>query len=276
LRSIPGYECESFGQLDEALTEVGAAVARGARYLLKESMGVSGKGLFLIEHEGQIAQVRKLLQRKAKADSPVAFVIEQFLDKSKDINYQLVVSGNGHVQLLSIKEAVTDNGVHVGHRFPPELTDAQMACYEEAAQIIGRQLFADGFTGIAGIDSLIDTGGIVYPVLEINARFNMSTYHLGVERLAADGAKAIAKLYPLSLRKPITFGALRAAIGRDLLTRPGDGYGAVIENFATVNVNATSESGPVPGRLYTLLMARSFEEARALDERIAARLASLM
>lgn len=280
LQSIPGFECESFAQLDEALSEVSAGIGRGKRYLLKESMGVSGKGLFLIAHEGQVAQVRKLLQRKARPDSPVAFVIEQFLDKSKDINYQLVISDTGDVQLLSIKEAVTDNGVHVGHRFPPELSDAQMACYEEATQAIGRQLFADGFTGIAGIDSLIDTDGIVYPVLEINARFNMSTYHLGVERLAADGAKAIAKLYPLSLRQPITFDALRAAIGRDLLTRPGDGYGAVIENFATVNVNVDDarapESGAVPGRLYTLLIARSYEEARALDERIAARLNSLM
>ncbi len=268
LKTIAGWECESLQDIENAFEDAGDDLSSGCKYVLKESMGVSGKGLFLVDGPAKVQHITKLLKRKAKADSLFSFVVEKWVDKLKDINYLIFVSGSGLVRLLSIKEIVTEGGVHMGHRFPVQLSDRQLETYEEAAQLIGQNLFRDGFVGIAGIDSIIGAEGDVYPLLEINARFNMSTYHLGIEKLGAPGFKAIAKYYPLSLRKRLDFTILKNHIRCHLFKNGGNGYGAIIQNFATVNVNCKDDGEPFPGRLYVLIIEKSFEQAALLDQQL--------
>ena len=265
LKTIEGWECESLQDIENAFEAARDNLSAGDKYVLKESMGVSGKGLFLVDSPAKVQHIIKLLKRKAKAESSFFFVVEKWVDKLRDINYLIFVSGTGQVRLLSIKEIATEGGVHMGHRFPAQVSDRQLEIYEEAAQSIGQQLFRDGFVGIAGIDSIIGANGDVYPLLEINARFNMSTYQLGIERLAAPGFKGIAKYYPLSLSKRLEFTRLKNHIASHLFK---NGYGTIIQNFATVNVNCIDDGQPFKGRLYVLIIEESFEQAGLLDQRL--------
>jgi hypothetical protein len=276
LKTIPGCECESPEELEKGFRDLKPILDEGRKLVLKEAMGVSGKGLVVIDSEAKFQQLTTLLKRRAKPGMRYDFVLEVWLDKERDINYQIFISSDGKVRLLAIKEIATLNGVHQGHRFPPVLTDAQTASYEQAAQAIGQRLFADGFTGIAGLDSIIDREGEVYPALEINARFNMSTYQLGLERLIGPSAKVIAKYYPLVLDEHLSFARVRDCIGDQLFGAMGDGAGVLIQNFATVNVNApTAEGGVFKGRLYTLVVGESFQQVEQIDRAVTEKLATL-
>jgi hypothetical protein len=275
LRTIKGWECDSLESIEKGFESASAELAAGQKFVLKESMGVSGKGLFIADSENKARQIVTLLKRKAKAGAEFAFVIESWVDKLKDINYQLFISASGDVELLTIKEILTEDGVHMGHKFPAALSNEQIDCYYEAAQLIGKRLFEDGYRGIAGVDSIIDRGGNVYPLLEINGRFNMSTYQLGLDRLIDPAAKVVAKHYPLLLKSALPFERLTDRIGADLLRASGSGSGVLIQNFATVNVNSNPSGEPFKGRLYTLLIGRDVEEIAQLDQRMAGRLQEL-
>ncbi|HEV2861254.1 MAG TPA: ATP-grasp domain-containing protein [Pyrinomonadaceae bacterium] len=276
LKTIPGCEAESPEELEEGFAGLKPHLDAGRRLVLKEAMGVSGKGLVVIDNEAKFRQLTTLLKRRAKPGASYDFVLEVWIDKERDINYQIFISADGEVRLLALKEIATLNGVHQGHRFPPELSAAQTDAYEQAAQALGRRLFADGFTGIVGLDSIIDREGEVYPALEINARFNMSTYQLGLERLIGPSAKVVAKYYPLVLAEPVSFAQVRDALGDQLFDPKGNGSGVLIQNFATVNVNAKKAEGETfKGRLYALVVGHSFDETERIDRAVTERLATL-
>lgn len=263
LKTVPGGECESL----EAIEAVYQDLSRNnnSALVIKESMGVSGRGLSLIDAPAKMQRLIALLKRRHKADSRVEFVCECWIDKAKDINYQIFVSPSGNVHLLNIKEAITNNGVHMGHHWPPVLLPEQHDCYQEAATAIGAQLYADGFTGIAGIDSIIDRTGVVYPVLEINARFNMSTYELRLDEVIAPQMEKIVKYYPLILSEPLRFDKLSSALGKDLF-RSGSGAGVGVFCFATANCNFRSGATlPVKGRIYVFIAGLDAAEIERLD-----------
>jgi Pre ATP-grasp domain/Carbamoyl-phosphate synthase L chain, ATP binding domain len=273
LRTIPGAECESIASLEGLFERFAAHLSERRSVVLKEAMGVSGKGLYVADTNAKLQQIIGLIKRKAKPEDEVAFVMEVWVDKLKDINYQIFISPSGETRLLALKEIVTRDGVHLGHRFPADLTAAQMACYEEAAEAVGARLFEDGFTGLAGIDSIIDREGAVYPVLEINARLNMSSYQLGLEWLIDPRSCVLAKHYPLLLKRPLSFSDLKSSLGPDLFIPSRNNAGALIQNFATVNVNFNpGDAAPFKGRLYSLIVGRNFEEVVQIDQRISLKL----
>jgi hypothetical protein len=276
LRTIPGIECETITELEEGGERLAAHLSQGRSIVLKEAMGVSGKGLFLADSSAKFQQIVRLLKRKAKPGDETAFVMEVWIDKLKDINYQIFIFPSGEIRLLALKEIITRDGAHLGHRFPADLTAGQLACYEEAAQAVGTRLFDDGFTGLAGIDSIIDREGSIYPVLEINARLNMSSYQLGLEWLIDPRSCVMAKYYPLLLKRPLSFTELKAHLGRDLFVSPRNNAGALIQNFATVNVNFNpSDVAPFKGRLYVLIVGTNFEHVVQIDQRISLKLEDL-
>jgi hypothetical protein len=269
LRTVRGIECESISALEDCFERFADQINERRSIVLKEAMGVSGKGLYVADTNAKLRQIVGLIKRKAKPGDEAAFVMEVWIDKLKDINYQIFIFPSGEVRLLALKEIVTRDGVHLGHRFPVDLTAAQIACYEEAAEAVGARLFEDGFTGLAGIDSIIDREGNVYPVLEINARLNMSSYQLGLERLIDPRSCALAKHYPLLLNRPLSFSDLRSSLDADLFNPTRNNAGALIQNFAAVNVNFNpGDVGPFKGRLYALIVGTDFEHVAHIDQRI--------
>jgi hypothetical protein len=163
--------------------------------------------------------VRMVTRRAERSGDPRLHVVaEEWLPKRYDLNYQVTVTRGGGVTLDFVKQALTDNGVHKGHIMPPELSPAGHAQIEEAAHIIGQRLYADGYHGVAGVDAIVDFDGGVYPLLEINARLNMSTYQGGVtERFQRAGQVGPATAaVPLRRPAPRPWTSARAARRRAL------------------------------------------------------------
>jgi hypothetical protein len=275
LRQPPGWACETVTALAELLPAASALLADGRRLVVKEAFGVSGKGLAVLDTPQRLDRMYRMIAQRARRgdDGRIAFVVEQWVDKLADLNYQFTVGVDGTVAFDFVKRAITENGVHKGHRMPADLTTGQYGVLVAAAEAIGKRLSADGYHGVVGVDALVEPDGEIYPVIEINARHNMSTYQVQLqERLVGPRQRALALHYPLRLERRTGFAAVADAIGDRLLRRPGD-TGLVVNNFATVNAAAGDK--PFDGRLYGVLVADSVDELDAVDADVRARLAQL-
>lgn len=277
LRQAEGWSSETPQELEQALDAAARVVRDGGTVAVKEAFGVSGKGISVVDRPARLDRLRRMLATRLESGGGqrACFVIERWLDKLEDLNYQFTVSREGSVHFDFVKTAVTEGGVHKGHRFPARLSGAHLAEVEQAAEALGKRLAADGYVGVVGVDALIDAEDVLYPVIEINARFNMSTYQLPLqEHLIGFEQLALAKHYPLRLTSARPFAELGTLLDGLLLRRPG-GNGLVVSNYATVNAGAgrDRETEAFDGRLYGLVIADSQARLNALDSAVADRLA---
>ena len=282
LRQPRGWACDDLGSLRCAVEEARAIVAAGRPVVFKEAYGVSGKGLMVAQDERRLDRALRMIERRAgrRGSDEVSLVVEEWVDKAKDLNYQFTVGRAGGVTFDFVKEAFTEGGVHQGHRIPAGLDRRQEARVVDSAGIIGERLAADGYFGVVGVDALVDPAGELFPMIEINARSNMSTYQVPLEeRFLRPGQIAIAKRYPIHYPGTLKFSDLVAAL-RDVLYHPSGGTGLVIHNFATVNAVASGDGAGRPGapadrRLYTWVVACSRRSLNDLNAEILAILANL-
>ncbi len=276
LRCVPGACCETVSEFVATIGRYRHRLDNGdLRIVVKDAYGVSGKGLVVLEDAAKMDRLARMVTRRAErsGDPRLHVVVEEWLPKRYDLNYQVTVARDGGVTLDFVKQALTDNGVHKGHIMPPELSPAGHAQIEEAAHTVGGRLYADGYHGVAGVDAIVDSLGGVYPVLEINARLNMSTYQGGVtERFQRAGQMAMARHYPVRLHRPCRFDDLRRVLGPVLELREDERFVATC--FGTVNANA-HQPPPIPGRLYAILIASDHRRLAELDRAATAALAHL-
>ncbi|MBN9744577.1 hypothetical protein DMP23_26450 [Amycolatopsis sp. A1MSW2902] len=277
LRQPNGWACDTLDLLDEAVTAAGAVLATGRKVVVKEAFGVSGKGISVVSDERRLDRLRRMISATARRNGRdrIAFVIEEWVDKRADLNYQFTVSRDGSVHFDFVKELITEHGVHKGHRIPPRLDEAQLETIRSAAQALGGQLAADGYYGVVGVDAIVEPDGGIFPVLEINARNNMSTYQVPIqERFVTAGETAMARHYSLRLGASVGFDRVRDVLGELLFD--GAGSGLLVNNFATVNAGAqTADGAPFAGRLYGVLIGDSVAEVDRIDARVERALAVL-
>ena len=283
LREIPGHCCETVADLETALADL----APDHPLVVKDAYGVSGRGLVVVDSPTKAAGLLRMVGRRAAktGDNRLEVVVEEWIDRRFDLNYQLTVAGDGAVKFDFVKAARTEGGVHKGHIMPPELEPAQLAEIEHAALEVGAALHRDGFVGVAGVDAIVSTAGTLYPVLEINARLNMSTYQGSVvERAQRPGHAGLARHYTLRLGALVAFDQVREALDR--VERP-EPTNIVVTCFGTLNAGAPALSGavaPAPGataqesfngRLYVMLFAPDRTRLTDLDGRVQRALAGI-
>jgi hypothetical protein len=266
LPCVPGWCCETVGQFRDVLSGAELPV------VVKDAYGVSGKGLMVLDSAQKAARLLRMIERRASCsgDDRLAVVVERWLPRRLDLNYQIAIDRGGEVRLDFVKQALTDRGVHQGHLMPVDLGAEGHALVRTAAARIGGRLYRDGFTGVAGIDAIVTADdGRLYPVLEINARFNMSTYQGGVsERFHLRNHWALAQQYPVRVPRRVGFGEMRRALGA-LLRPAADGW-TLVTCFGTINANVDAAAGrgdpPYSGRLYVMHIAPDQARLADLDE----------
>ncbi|MEU0128138.1 ATP-grasp domain-containing protein [Streptomyces sp. NPDC006289] len=272
LTAVPGAVCRTVEELAEALDV--HLVQTGSPVVVKESLGVSGRGMVVIEDAKRGERLLRMIERRAGADRRVSVVVERWIDKQADLNYQFVVGRDGQVGFETVKTALTENGVHRGHLFPPALRPDQVEELRVAADVIGKELAAAGYFGLAGVDALLAADGTLYPCLEINARFNMATYQNRIaERLIGEGRYALATTFDLRPSRVHGFDEVSAALGELLLdgtpragADTGRPNGVLINNFATLNAMLRAEGKPY-GRLYAICVGDDEQDVRRTRER---------
>jgi Pre ATP-grasp domain/ATP-grasp domain len=276
LRQPAGFGCETLAELRVAFDWVRPRLAAGHPVVVKEAFGVSGKGIAVLHSERRLDRLYRMITAKVEraGEDRIAFVVEDWVAKRCDLNYQFTVDRAGAVHFDFVKEALTESGVHKGHRMPARLPADHVEELAKSAREIGKRLASDGYFGIVGVDAIVDAAGGLYPVIEINARNNMSTYQVRLQEMfVGPGTVALARYYPLRLARPLRFGELRRLLGE--LVFDG-GNGLLVNNFATVNAAADPDgTAPFDGRLYGIVIAASAADLSALDAEVTARLSRL-
>ncbi|MDX2525288.1 preATP grasp domain-containing protein [Streptomyces europaeiscabiei] len=280
LRQPEGTVCRNLDEFDAACRTAHTWLAAGRSVVLKDAFGVSGKGILVVRDAARLKLASRMIHRQAvRHDTErLALVMEEWLPKRLDLNYQFTVGHDGSVHFDVVKEALTKAGVHQGHRMPADLDSAHLAELRETADSVGLRLAGDGYTGVVGIDAIITVDDVLHPVIEINARNNMSTYQERLRQLFfSDGQAAVALQHRLALHRRTSFGDFRRRID-DLLLSPGGRTGVIVHNFATVNAEAPSsglEPAGFQGRLYAIAVAPTPRQADALSRALETRLGAL-
>jgi D-alanine-D-alanine ligase-like ATP-grasp enzyme len=273
LRQPTGWACDNLAELHDAFVAARGLLARGHRVVVKEAFGVSGKGIAVLESERRMDRLLGMIGKQVEKSGQerIAFVVEDWVAKKADLNYQFTVGRDGTVAFDFVKELFTDGGVHKGHRMPARLSAAQVDELTDTARQLGKKLAADGYFGVVGVDAMVDPDDGLYPVVEINARNNMSTYQVPLqERFVGAGQIALARHYPVRLTEELGFATVRELLGATVLARAG-GTGLLVNNFATVNAGARRDSA-FDGRLYGVIVGDSDDEVLALDAQITERI----
>ncbi|MFD7450281.1 hypothetical protein [Kitasatospora sp. NPDC059827] len=297
IRQARGWACETLAELAEAVAAAGELLDAGRTVVLKDAFGVSGKGIVVLDSAARLGRLHRMAVQQAEkaarsggGEPRTALVVEEWVAKRCDLNYQFTVGRDGSVHFDFVKELLTEGGVHKGHRIPARLSGRQVEEIAATALRLGERLAADGYFGVVGVDAMVDPDEGLYPVIEINARNNMSTYQNVVHEggLAGPGDVAVARHYPLRLTRPLPFAGIAEVLGGLLLDGlsptglPSDGRsarprGLFVNNYATVNAaHGTAADGPegFEGRLYGVLVGGSDEEIAAIDTDITRRLAA--
>lgn len=275
----PGWEVETIDELETIADEVRGRIDAGAVVGFKASYGVSGKGIMVCDTPRRFDQLLRLLVRRAEksGDARMEAVLEAWQDKRTDLNYHFTIDANGSVAFDFVFEAVTENGTHRGHLLPdsgrPELRERLSALAVE----VGARLAAAGYRGPVGIDAIVCADGTLYPVLEINARNNMSTYLGGVaRRIAAAGSAGVAVQIDLSLPAPVPFPLLARTIGELALDRDWRS-GFLVTCFASLNAASAfpNAQGRFRGRVHGVAVGPDPGAASDIDRLVRERLRGL-
>ncbi|GAA1978418.1 ATP-grasp domain-containing protein [Amycolatopsis minnesotensis] len=269
-----GWAATTLDELEQAVAGAAEVLETGQKVVLKEALGVSGKGISVVDSVSRLQRLQRMIAKQVAKGGyeRIGFVIEEWVAKRADLNYQFTLAADGSVHFDFVKEAITEGGVHKGHRFPAALSESQVDILRGTAEQLGKKLHSDGFFGVVGVDAIVGPDGEIHPVIEINARHNMSTYQIRLQdRFLGEGQVAIARHYGLRLDAPLPFAEARATLN-DLLWTAESREGLLINNYATVNAAAAADGTGFDGRLYGLIVANSVDRAAELDRAITARL----
>lgn len=206
IRQPQGSIAHTLTELEQAAHELRSLWKSGS-LVVKDAMGVSGKGIIVLEDEQRFEQIMRLLRRSAERDGHerIEFVIEQWLPKQCDLNATFTIDVHGNKRWGTLLRALVQEGVHQGHQYPHGISAEMEAVMRDTGERIGSRLAADSYFGPVGIDAMISKEGTIYPCLEINARLNMSSYHVGLlDKLLSERAD-YALISQIHFRRERTF-----------------------------------------------------------------------
>lgn len=175
---IPVPEGRLFNSSSELLDYVQSnTIENVIGHVIKLPYGASGQGLFIIESEQSVINLCHLLQRLSTNIEGVV-VFERWYETTHNLNYNLnLIEGKASKpQLRDLKEQILEDGVFRGFIYPAEVSPTVKSSLEDYASTISKQLLELGCRGVVSIDAIVTAGGEIFPAVDINLRFSLSTY----------------------------------------------------------------------------------------------------
>ncbi|KOM98652.1 hypothetical protein ACP49_05750 [Clostridium botulinum] len=204
---IDGYVCSCKEEMQKSynkLKEMGYS-----KFAIKEPYNSAGKGVYCIRNDRQFQSFVRML-RFPDNDDNFQVAVEGWIDNKRDINYQIEISTEGKVELVTITEQHILVTSYRGTVCPPQLTVKQKVLYEEYAQEIGKKLFSLGYTGLVGIDSIIKEDDSIIPAIEFNARLNQSTFYAPiVEKFKHMKKKTFIRSYDVQTKSELNYSKVK-------------------------------------------------------------------
>lgn len=260
--SIKGFVCRSKGDL---LYNGDLLIKNGCKkFCIKEPYNSAGKGVFFIRDKKQLYLFAKRMQFDGDNFS---VILEEWIDKKKDINYQIEIYQNGDIEFIGITEQIINITSYKGTVYPVDLSLEQEIEYKKYASKIGTILYKMGFTGVVGIDSIITDQNIIIPMIEINARINQSTFYMKLGRYFEEKNKrVIFRSYDVNTKRELNYRILKEYLISKGLYFDGD-KGTIIINSSCLSI-FTNFDGTYFSRIYLAYVDKNNTKNEELMESI--------
>lgn len=182
------------GTVVRSAAELAAAVEQLAgTVLVKDPYGVAGRGTVEVTGPGALRRLVRRIKTQEDAGLHTELVVQPRYERAVDFSAHLQVRPDGTWFLRGL-QGMTNGGYRhaVSHPVPPELpAELGRRGYPAVLEQVASALAAAGYTGPAGIDSMLLADGGWLPVLEINARMSMGLLTLELDaRFRPHGLRA--------------------------------------------------------------------------------------
>ncbi|MCD1258655.1 ATP-grasp domain-containing protein [Paenibacillus athensensis] len=268
LDTCVGRVCSSMDEIREEYARLTQGENAFEKVIIKEPHGASGKGLYIIDHPDKLSSLLTRLGRTARNNPDARWLIEGWYNKKADINYQIYVSPSGEVTTFSIKQQILRDTVYIGSKLPADVSPEVAEAYAQHGKVIGDYLYKMGYSGVAGIDSIITSDDRIIPIIEINGRFTLSTYISFIEHTFGS-MKVFSRYFKLMSDTSCDFQELYSALTREGLAYNADTReGVIVYTSGTLPVRQDEGGTGYTGRMFTLIAAQSWEQVDELSSKL--------
>ena len=173
--------------VDEYETQIHQMLAEYGKVLIKDSMGVSGKGMLLIDSEGMAERLRvHFRKQEEKGKTEFSFILEPYLKRVMDFSCLFRIDESGGIEIDGFQKNESRGYAYqgTGPLSDEEYDFIMTSGYRDTVFKIAEDMASMGYHGYACIDSMIveDRINQVIPLVEINPRMSLSRFNLMVSR----------------------------------------------------------------------------------------------
>ncbi|RDK10006.1 acetyl/propionyl/methylcrotonyl-CoA carboxylase subunit alpha [Cupriavidus lacunae] len=252
----------------DPVADAGEVLAFAEQYglpiIIKAAFGGGGRGMKIAWRMDEVEELFASAVREAvTAFGRGECFVEQFLDKPRHIEAQVLADQHGNVVVLGTRDCSLQrrNQKLVEEAPAPFLTDAQRARIHAAARDI---CAAASYTSAGTVEFLLSTSGAI-SFLEVNTRLQVehtvteqtTGVDLVVEQLrVADGLPLSITETPVPLGHSIEFRINAEDVGRGFLPTPGPVQRFDAPSGPGVRVDSGVQSGSVVPGTFDSLMAK--------------------
>ncbi|ULX51665.1 acetyl/propionyl-CoA carboxylase subuit alpha [Cupriavidus taiwanensis] len=252
------------GPVSDANEVLAFAERHGLPIIIKAAFGGGGRGMKIAWRMDEVEE----LYASAVREAVTAFgrgecFVEQFLDKPRHIEAQVLADRHGNVVVLGTRDCSLQrrNQKLVEEAPAPFLSDEQRARIHAAAREI---CAAAGYTSAGTVEFLLSAGGAI-SFLEVNTRLQVehpvteqtTGVDLVVEQLrVADGLPLSITETPAPLGHSIEFRINAEDVGRGFLPTPGPVQCFEVPSGPGVRVDSGVQTGSVVPGTFDSLMAK--------------------
>jgi len=253
------------------------AEQHGLPIIIKAAFGGGGRGMKIAWRMDEVEE----LYHSAVREAVTAFgrgecFVEQFLDKPRHIEAQVLADTHGNVVVLGTRDCSLQrrNQKLVEEAPAPFLSDAQRERIHTAARDI---CAAAGYTSAGTVEFLLSTSGAI-SFLEVNTRLQVehpvteqtTGVDLVVEQLrVANGLPLSITETPAPLGHSIEFRINAEDVGRGFLPTPGPVQRFEAPSGPGVRVDAGVQSGSVVPGTFDSLMAKLIVSGATREQALA-------
>lgn len=231
------------------------------RTILKKPYGASGKGLFILDDKKQINSCYRYYMKKSNTSA----ILEGYYENALNFSYQIYINEDGEINLFFISDQIIKQLVYSGSYFPTRLEEKYTGLITESAECIGKILYDDGIRGVVGIDGII-VNGEIFPAIDVNVRFTMSTYFTKMQSILGNELKYQTAIRDLFVDESLTYEKLKnLMIEKNIYYNKAKNNGVFIMLSGPLPREKNKQTGKYQGRIYSIAIGNEWSQLEQLS-----------
>jgi Prokaryotic glutathione synthetase, ATP-grasp domain. len=250
----------------EELQNIGMAfVEKYKQVVIKELFGSGGSGLAKVNGTVQFKKIIEHMKRFNNLDGKI--ILEKWHTSKISYNHQYVImNGSVYPHAFSKQLINSKSGNIMGSIFYQKPNRKIQENHYILCKPILDEILQKGYQGLIGFDSIICNKNLIFPIVDINCRVNLSTifYEVWTRYFSSVFASFFCKEYMLD--EPMSFVSLIEKISSVAYSFTKK-EGIIILNFTSLNTNILNSKGKI-GRVFYGIFARSEQRAKEICEKV--------